>query len=388
MHGHPLSFEDRIWTWMQDHLLRELVSGRGEAKPGFRESMSRLKLDPCWTLPTVALIEPPEPDETVPDRREYTERMREAAGRHLPEGAALFASEEGRLGLIFSWPAKEALQAVHAALGEWIGRAVPIGVGQPGSRLADLHRSHRQAARALSNKFYAGTGKILYDGELGRFAPPGEEAAAMERELGEAVRSGASDEALAEAVERFYAALLRDGPVEIPAVHEWTVRLLAGTEKLVLAAAEKLGDYRRLEILSVTKLETLQALKRYVADFLVRLREVGELNAKDSHRSIIKKTIHYMEQECQNASLNSVARKVYMTPTYLSLLFKTNTGKTFIEHLTDIRIDKAKDMLKKTHLKNYEVAERVGYQDSRYFSQIFKKRVGLSPSEYRESIGS
>ncbi|MBW4839464.1 MAG: helix-turn-helix transcriptional regulator, partial [Paenibacillaceae bacterium] len=83
----------------------------------------------------------------------------------------------------------------------------------------------------------------------------------------------------------------------------------------------------------------------------------------------------------------SVAQKVYMTPTYLSMLFRANTGKTFIEHLTDIRIDKAKDMLRTTHYKNYEVAEKVGYQDSRYFSQIFKKKVGVSPSEYRESMG-
>jgi two-component system response regulator YesN len=95
-----------------------------------------------------------------------------------------------------------------------------------------------------------------------------------------------------------------------------------------------------------------------------------------------------MEQECSQASLQNVAQQVYMTPTYLSLLFKLNTGKTFIEHLTDIRIEKAKDMLKSTHFKNYEVAEKVGYQDSRYFSQIFKKKVGLSPSEYRESVGN
>jgi YesN/AraC family two-component response regulator len=91
-----------------------------------------------------------------------------------------------------------------------------------------------------------------------------------------------------------------------------------------------------------------------------------------------------MEQECRDASLDKMARKVYMTPSYLSMLFKVNTGKTFIEQLTDIRIDKAKDMLKNTCMRNYEVAEQVGYQDSRYFSQLFKKRVGLSPSQYRE----
>ena len=100
---------------------------------------------------------------------------------------------------------------------------------------------------------------------------------------------------------------------------------------------------------------------------------------------MIKQTIEYMKRDFEGATLYNTAEKVHMTPTYLSALFKNSTGKTFIEQLTDIRIEKAKQMLKGTCLRNYEVAEKVGYKDPRYFSQIFKKKVGLSPSEYRES---
>ncbi|MGM7722083.1 helix-turn-helix transcriptional regulator [Metabacillus sp. Hm71] len=106
----------------------------------------------------------------------------------------------------------------------------------------------------------------------------------------------------------------------------------------------------------------LSGIKDYVSEHLTALHEVITKNG--NHSSIIKKTIQYMEQDCENVSLDSVAQKVYVTPTYLSSLFKLNTGRTFIEHLTDIRIQKAKELLKNTHLKNYEVAERVGYKDS------------------------
>src|SRR5690606_22126467 len=167
-----------------------------------------------------------------------------------------------------------------------------------------------------------------------------------------------------------------------------TIRLLVGMEKRVLNDAEKISAYMGYEIMSIVKMESLQEIKQYVSKYFNDLKEVISRDEQGSHRSIIKKTIYYMESEWQHITLCSVAQKVYMTPTYLSLLFKNNTGKTFIEQLTNIRMDKAKDMLKSTSLRNYEVAEKVGYHDSRYFSQIFKKKVGVSPSEYRESVGN
>jgi AraC-like DNA-binding protein len=190
------------------------------------------------------------------------------------------------------------------------------------------------------------------------------------------------------AVKRFYDGVLDNGRVEPSSLYDLTVRLLVGIEKRAVAESGTLGAYEKFQIMSVIRLGTLYEIQDYVSTFLTGLKEAVAPGQKESHCSIIKKTIKYMEQECSQASLQNVAQQVYMTPTYLSLLFKLNTGKTFIEHLTDIRIEKAKDMLKSTHFKNYEVAEKVGYQDSRYFSQIFKKKVGLSPSEYRESVGN
>ncbi|HYE69003.1 MAG TPA: helix-turn-helix transcriptional regulator, partial [Anaerovoracaceae bacterium] len=207
-----------------------------------------------------------------------------------------------------------------------------------------------------------------------------------EKQLFESVRSATDKEEIQHHVHDFYKSLLSNGPIDIHHIYELTIRLLAGLEKRMLVDSKPAASTEmKHPIMSIMRLETLREIETFVSDYIFALREEVLHSDKESHRSIIQKTILFMETECQNATLDSVARKVYMTPTYLSMLFKVNTGKTFIEQLTDIRMDKAKEMLRSTYMKNYEVAEKVGYRDSRYFSQIFKKKVGLSPSEYREA---
>ena len=85
--------------------------------------------------------------------------------------------------------------------------------------------------------------------------------------------------------------------------------------------------------------------------------------------------------------LDEISRKLDMTPEYLGTLFHKETGITFSNYLKNYRIAKAKELLVGTNLKLYEIAEKVGYSDSKYFSRIFKKQTGMTPSEYRKENG-
>lgn len=85
-------------------------------------------------------------------------------------------------------------------------------------------------------------------------------------------------------------------------------------------------------------------------------------------------------------SLNSIAERLYITPSYLSALFKNEMGITFSDYLTEYRIEKAKELLKDVKIKIYEVAEAVGYTDQHYFSKVFKNITSFTPKEYREKI--
>ncbi len=88
----------------------------------------------------------------------------------------------------------------------------------------------------------------------------------------------------------------------------------------------------------------------------------------------------YMEPDL---SLDTICSVLGVSNSYFSSVFKKETGKAFITYLTDYRMDHAATLILETNEKSYQIAERVGYLDANYFSYVFKKRFGVSPSKYR-----
>ena len=89
---------------------------------------------------------------------------------------------------------------------------------------------------------------------------------------------------------------------------------------------------------------------------------------------------HYSDKDL---SVESICDFLGISAAYFSTVFKRETGKTFINYLTDIRMDRAVHMLLDENEKTYVIAEAVGYSDPNYFSYAFKKKFGVSPSKYK-----
>jgi two-component system response regulator YesN len=89
---------------------------------------------------------------------------------------------------------------------------------------------------------------------------------------------------------------------------------------------------------------------------------------------------HYADPEL---SLNEVAAQANLSASHFSVVFSQETGQTFKEYLTKIRINKAKELLRMTAIRSADIAYQVGYNDPHYFSSVFKKNTGLSPIEFR-----
>lgn len=118
------------------------------------------------------------------------------------------------------------------------------------------------------------------------------------------------------------------------------------------------------------------------------LKEAIELRNKSSQKryaGLIEKAKEYinLNYAMSDLTLDKVASRVNISPNYFSSLFNQETGMTFIEYLTDIRMEKAKEYLRCSGRKITEIGYLVGYQDSHYFSYIFKKTQNCTPSEYR-----
>ena len=88
----------------------------------------------------------------------------------------------------------------------------------------------------------------------------------------------------------------------------------------------------------------------------------------------------------QNLTLESVAQQIYISPYYLSHMFREELGITFVEYLTMVRMEEAKRLLMDSSLSVVAIASQVGYEDASYFSKVFKKYVGMSPNRYRKNI--
>ena len=89
---------------------------------------------------------------------------------------------------------------------------------------------------------------------------------------------------------------------------------------------------------------------------------------------------HYADP---NLMLQDVAGEVHLSQSHFSTVFAQETGLTFTQYLTALRIGKARELLEATDMRSSQIAQEVGYNDSHYFSYLFKKTAGLTPSEYR-----
>ena len=118
----------------------------------------------------------------------------------------------------------------------------------------------------------------------------------------------------------------------------------------------------------------------FAAAIAKRQNEVGKRS-----KSQLSEAIQYVDKHYTDAglSLNEVAEKVNISPSYLSAMFSKENKTTFVEYVTAKRMNQAKKMLTTTNEKTQFIAEQVGYKDPHYFSYIFKKTYGLSPKEYR-----
>lgn len=116
----------------------------------------------------------------------------------------------------------------------------------------------------------------------------------------------------------------------------------------------------------------------------VLLKEYKEaMTTKES--STVLKAKQYVEKNYgEQVTLNDIAKYVCLSPAYFSAIFKTETGMGFVKYLQHVRIEKAKVLLRESHMSIEAIARQVGYNDIRYFKQLFKNETNVTPKEYRK----
>ena len=131
--------------------------------------------------------------------------------------------------------------------------------------------------------------------------------------------------------------------------------------------------------------DTVDCVTRYVT-WIIELLNQSD-NQWLSTGTIREIQLFIRQHYSENITLNSLAEQFYLHSNYLSKLFKEKTGKNFIEYLTEVRMEKAKELLGSSDYKIVEICTMCGYDNPRYLSKVFKQYTGMTPREYREQKG-
>lgn len=171
-------------------------------------------------------------------------------------------------------------------------------------------------------------------------------------------------------IEVFSGKLLEEGPAQC----------IISIGKVV----EQLFDVKQ----SVHVAKELLKYENYISgNVLTEGRLKKEYKTTQSAGAMMEEALEYIRNHFQtDLGVEQAAEKAGLSVSYFSLLFKQKTGLTFLDYLTNVRMEYACLFLQNTDLKTYEIAEKVGYTDQRYFSQVFKRKMNQTPSQYRKSV--
>ena len=126
-------------------------------------------------------------------------------------------------------------------------------------------------------------------------------------------------------------------------------------------------------------------VREIVFEYLDRYMRLQQKEQHAQQHNLMAQIARYIEEHiCEQVTVKQLAERFHLNSSYLSVLFKKEMGKTISDFVQEIRMSKAKELLRDPQIKVYEVAEQVGIQTSAYFTYLFKKWTGTTPQEYRD----
>jgi two-component system response regulator YesN len=135
-------------------------------------------------------------------------------------------------------------------------------------------------------------------------------------------------------------------------------------------------------------MHSLEEIWKVVVQYIMSIHNYIESFSSKSNKQIIKEVMRLIDDNyCSNEfTLNDIAEKIFLTPNYVSMLIKKETGRNFSEIILRKRMEKAKELLFDQTMKTYEIADKIGYGDQNCFFKAFKKVVGMTPGEFRNKF--
>ncbi|GAA0138074.1 response regulator [Paenibacillus sp. YSY-4.3] len=284
--------------------------------------------------------------------------------------------------------AVELAQRLISRFSDEFGLSVTLGVSSPFHSLLELRDAYLQAEHRYRLKLFIGCGMVIgqeFELETELVASP---VPMMNKKLNDFLYSLDSEAMQQYLVDMFDHAKAR---LDFEGVHLISIELLLNLTNMYLELSndhEWLYERKKELFDQIKQLETLEEITSWFVQIYEEL--IRKMRAEySSDQGIVAKAIQYIEQNYdQDLSLQVLSQHVHLSKNYFSNLFKREMGEGVIDYITKVRLERAKALLRNTDLKSSEISMLIGISDSKYFSKLFKKMIGATPSEYRDGIKS
>ncbi|TVQ21753.1 MAG: response regulator [Spirochaetaceae bacterium] len=314
-----------------------------------------------------------------------------------PPGRLVFRDMDGRVvcitgGASFREASSEALrfaEDLNARVAAKLDTPVSIGIGRAVAGVKGIVQSYREAGFALSYRFTVGSGRIIeYDDASGAGDDLAWNPTDDEHEIIRSLGAGRIDDST-ERVRRMIQDMRERelGPDHCRLIFlRLVARIIDTAVDLSVEPGLVFGDSSPIDALATLK--TLDRIEAWLVEVFERWHEV--LGSRRQQRSLRKaaEAQEYIRHRSSDPDLSveRVCSAIGVGTSYFSSIFKQHTGKTFVEYLTSLRMERAKELLRASDQLTYEIAAEVGYRDPHYFSNSFKRYCGITPREYRNDV--
>lgn len=321
----------------------------------------------------------------------------------VPQNVILFDRDLEGYGYIIKGPTKESVEKSRDYLERLLQeKAIEysndffIGIGQCVHRLSLLPTAFETAKRVFAYRYFEQNRRIVEYQSRDIHHPEGESIDVVgfktddikNDAIMKLLKTGSEDE-VEPFVERYFESINEENLKSLM----FRQYIIVNGYILVADFLNSLG-YSREEIAPICsdiqrvplKKQFTESMKRCLKDAMVKAIRMRDTNASQTYTPIIEKAKTYIQQSynSENMSLNDVAEHVNMSPSHFSFIFSREMKQSFSEYLIEIRVERAKELLRCTTMKTSDICYEVGYKNPQYFSYLFKKNIGYTPREYRQ----
>ena len=252
---------------------------------------------------------------------------------------------------------------------------ITIGIGHSCQDLGEISGSYKAAVDALGYKAIVGAGSTIYINDVepvsgGKLSFDSKD----EAELIAAIKFGPREK-IEEAVQAVM------DKMSDAKVHFRQCQAIRHEGECHGEEGEEQGDTFAV----IPRMMKKEDFAHWLLSAALRMNQAMNRERDNTMKQVIQKAKEYIMDNYQDPDLSveKICRQLHMSPAYFSTMFKKETGQAYTAYLTQVRLDKAVELLNKTDDKTYVIAAKVGYQEQNYFSYVFKKRFGVSPTKFR-----